>query len=325
MQQSLFTSATQPLLTVLSFGGGQDSSALLEKYFDDPEFRATYAPRDFLVVMADTGDEFPETYAHVEYVKRKCAEHGVEFHHVTPDMGFHTDSWQSLRVFYRSHGCIGSKAYPKTCTDNLKIKVIYRFLERWLSDRYGVQHGKKRGIREFALTHGKIQMMIGIARNEEKRCSRADEHQDAWYRESIEHVYPLIDLGMDRKACQDYLHSKGLRVVPSNCMGCPFMSIEELEYLRRFHPESLQDLVELEAAKLKKHSAKNAVPVLDKAGNPTLDRHGNIKTKNMNYGVFGTKYLPEIIKEAAERFVDWSDERVREYRYSHGHCVASKY
>ncbi|WP_137887679.1 hypothetical protein [Pseudomonas sp. 2FE] len=183
-----------PRLTVLSYGAGQDSTALLELYFNDPAFRAKYAPGDFMVVMSDTGDEYAETYEHVERTKLRCAAHGVEFHFLTADKGYHSESWSSLLHFFRSKGTIGSKAYPKTCTDRLKLRPIYRFLEHWLSERYGVQHGRKQGIREFAATYGKIQMMIGIATGEERRVADPARKGHRWYRESIDNIYCVIAL-----------------------------------------------------------------------------------------------------------------------------------
>ncbi|MFT6904198.1 MAG: hypothetical protein ACJAS1_000848 [Oleiphilaceae bacterium] len=312
-------------LTVLSFGAGQDSSVLLELYLDDENFRKIYAPKDFLVVMSDTGDEFDATYEHVKATQERCKKAGVEFVFITSDMGFHSDSWLSLRHFYKKHSAIGSKSYPKSCSDNLKITPIYRFLEHWLSERYGVQCHNKKGIREFAAKYGKIQMMIGIAKGEEKRMSHAADSPKRWYRDSIETIYPLVDLGMGRQECQDLLHSKDMHVIPSNCKACPFLSLEELEYLRRFHPESLDEWVGLEAAKLYKHRDKNSVIVTDKEGNVKLDKNGDPKTANKNYGVFGVKALPVKIEEAKEKFSDWSDARVAEYRYSHGHCVSTAY
>jgi len=312
-------------LTVLSYGAGQDSSCLLQKYLEDPAFREQYAPNDFLCVMSDTGDEFDQTYETVREMQAKCRDAGVEFVFLTADMGYHSDSWRSLRHFFRSKGTIGSKAYPKTCTDRLKLQPIYRFLEDWLGQRYGVRVGKKAGIREFAKRYGKIQMMLGIAYGEEKRVSDPAKNPNRWYRESIEPIYPLIDLKMDRAACQDFLHERGMYVIPSNCKACPFLSLEELEYLRRFYPDSLNEWVALEAAKLQKHADKSKVIVTDANGNPKLDRHGNVKVKNQNYGVFGTVPLPEKIREAEQKFKDWSDSQIQAYRYSHGHCVATAY
>jgi 3'-phosphoadenosine 5'-phosphosulfate sulfotransferase (PAPS reductase)/FAD synthetase len=88
------SSAATPELTVLSYGGGQDSTALLYLYaFNHPGFRPRYAPKRFLVLMADTGDEHPETYAHVEHTAAFCRERGVEFHHIALGMGYHPRLW----------------------------------------------------------------------------------------------------------------------------------------------------------------------------------------------------------------------------------------
>ncbi|MCG7952667.1 MAG: hypothetical protein N0E56_15825 [Candidatus Thiodiazotropha endolucinida] len=305
-------------LTVLSMGLGQDSTALLELYLADESFREKYAPRDFLVLNSDTGDEYPETYEHRRRLESRCNSAGVEFQVITPDMGFHSPSWKTLRHYYKEHQCIGSKAYPKTCTHRLKLDPIYSFLEHWVSQRYGVQCGRKQGLREFAATHGKINVLLGIAKGEEKRVADASKNPKRWFREAIQPVYPLIELGMDRKACQDYIGGQGQNVPPpSNCMCCPFLALEELEFQRRFYPEQLDDWMDLEAAKLEKHRDKESTVV-------TLPS-GKTKVVNKNYGVFGTKPLPIMIEEAKERFSDWSDRRIQEYRFSHGHCVASTY
>jgi hypothetical protein len=51
-------------------------------------------------------------------------------------------------------------------------------------------------------------MLIGIAKGEEGRCGEAMEK---WMRETVERVYPLIDLGLDRQGCQDYIASSTSR------------------------------------------------------------------------------------------------------------------
>lgn len=317
---------TKAKLSVLSFGAGTDSSAILEMLLENKDgFRDKYAPNDLLIIMSDTQDEFPETYKHVEHVTEQCASAGVEFVFITSDMGYHSDSWLGLRHFYRTKGTIGSKMFPKTCTSRLKLQPIYRFLEQYLAKNYGVTHGNKRGFYQFVSRYGKIDMMLGIAKGEERRVAKADKNPNKWYRENINPVYPLIDLGMDRAACQDYLQTKGLKILPSNCKACPFMSIEELEYLRRFENDSLTDLVELEAAKIARFTHLEAVEVTDKEGNTLFKRDGSPKTTNKNYGVWGTTLLPAKIEQAKEMFAEASDDYIREYRYSHGHCVANAY
>ncbi len=141
----------------------------------------------------------------------------------------------------------------------------------------------------------------------------------------IDPFNPLFARGMERQARMDLLESKCLHVMPYNCGCCPFLRREELEYWGRFEPEALADWVGMDAAKLEKYRDRESVIVTDKDGSPKRNRDGSIKPATKNYGVFGVKPLPVKIQEAAERFSEWSDARVREYRYSHGHCVATVY
>lgn len=291
-------------LTILSFGGGQDSTALLYKYAFDPEFRRRYAPKDFLVVMAATLDEHPETNSHVEAVKQFCVEQAIEFVHITPDMGYHGGKWQGYRQFLNATSTCGSKAFRKTCTDNLKIKPIYRFLENWIGASYGVEVGRKQGFYNFAERYGKVRMLIGIAKGEESRCGEALEK---WQRETVERVYPLIDLGMDRQACQDYIASCNKPVPPpSNCMLCPFMSEIELLWLFLNYTADFNAWVILEQNKIDR-----------------FRREGLPDDKNL--GVWGRKLLPQKLAEAQARYGHMSHAQINEYKMSHGHCVKSKY
>lgn len=290
-------------LIVLSFGAGQDSTTLLYKWIYDPGFRLSYPCNRFLVVMADTGDEHDQTYAHIQEVSSFCEEHRVEFVFITPDMGYHGSGWQSLIGFYRTFDTIGSKAFPKTCTDRLKIGPIYDFLERWLVVNYRVRFGRKKAFIQFAKLYGRIGMMVGIAAGEEQRL--ADMSQMPTYRQrSVDMLYPLVDLGWDRATCQEYIRSVGHTVpLPSNCKRCPFMSLIELLWLYRFYPADYHEWVELEANKI----AKN--------------RH----MRERNYGVWGKKLLPEMLEVAKKKHGHMTDAQLWDYKMSHGHCVMSKY
>lgn len=314
----LAVKAEGPELTVLCYGCGQDSTTLLYRYALDEEFRRKFAPNRFLVLMAETGDEHPATYEHLAFTKEFCKQHGIEFVHITPEMGYHSQNWQSLRGFYRAMGCCGSKAFPKTCTDRLKLQPIYKFLEDWLEGQYGVAAGKKKGYVDFARRHGRIRMIIGIAKGEESRMADPSQETQLWKRHAIEMSYPLVELGLDRAGCQAYMKEVDLPCPPpSNCILCPFLSEIELLYLYRFMHADYLDWVEIEAVKLAKNSHMNAVEVTDKKG--------RIKTVNKNYGVWGEKTLPQKMKEVLEKYGTMTDEQLRDYKMSHGHCVASKY
>lgn len=277
---------------------------MLYLYAYDPAFRAKYAPKKFLVVSADTGDEHPESDDYCDYVTEFCREQGIPFVHITPDLGFHSESWQSLRGFYNLKHTVGSKAFPKTCTDRLKIQVIYKYLEHWIGQNYGVPVGQKHGFYRFMAKHGRVRVMVGIAKGEEKRVADPAKDPQRWKRDCIETVYPLIDLGLDRAGCQQYIRSTGHPVPwPSNCILCPFMSEVELVWLYRFRRADFDDWVRIERNKL-------------------------IKNEHMgdrNLGVWGKKLLPEVLEGAIAKFGHMTDEELQEYKFSHGHCVASKY
>lgn len=315
MQPELFPTGEGRKLTILSYGGGQDSTAILYKLIHDPIFRLEYAPDDLIVVITDTFNEHKETYSYIKQVKEVCQEHGIPFfvlrHWATGD-------WKNgLIGFYEAKNTVGSKAFRKTCTMRLKINPIYNWLDQHLHEIYKTEvKGNKKAIRRFALDHGKIDVLIGIARGEEKRAGTNEESKDRWMREAINKRYPLIDIGYDRQDCQDYIRGLGYEVpIPSNCILCPFMSKQELLYLYRKMPEWYNKWVDLEENKIQKfmHNGDRT---------KTLKSNGEIGD---NLGVWGKKLLPEILQEAIDEFGHMTDEELHEYKMSHGHCVKSKY
>jgi hypothetical protein len=280
----------------------------LYKYIYDDEFATKYVGTDFVVVMADTGNEHWETNKHRMEIQQLCKEHNISFWFITGAMGFTSPVWsKGLVDFYESGNRIGSKAFPKTCTDKLKITPIYNWLEEYIFNTYTSVDvvGRKRAIKQFAEKHGKIDVIIGIAAGEETRASSNEESPSVWMRQAINKVYPLLDLEMDRQACQDYIKDVGHVVPPpSNCILCPFMSYQELLYMYREMPVWYNKWVELEANKIKANS------------------HVDPK-KNM--GVWGNKLLPEALKIAEEKHGHMTVAELKEYKMSHGHCVKSKY
>jgi hypothetical protein len=305
-------------LTVLSFGAGQDSTAILYRYLYDEAFRAEFAGRPFIVIGADTGDEHAHTYAHVGRVAALCAEREVEFHWVTPDQGFHSAAWQSLIHQYRRNQTVGLKAGRKSCTDNLKIKVIYRFLADWLARHYwpdlyayavansddgdaGCTHSEF--IRVFARRHGPVEMLLGISAEEAARIA-GDEGKPVWMRHSVVFRYPLVEWGWTREDCQRYIAGLGLDVpYPSNCRRCPYSTDLDVLWLARFDRPAFDEWVELEAAKLRKFA------------------HFDLK----NFGVFGRRSLLEVLSLAEEKYAGLSLGELNQLKHQRGHCVASKY
>lgn len=301
-------------LSVLSFGAGQDSTAILYRIALDPEFRSSLIGENrFIVVFSDTGCEHPETYTHLDFIKEFCRDHQIEFFHLTPGDEFHSPAWTSLEDQFSRNNSIAMKKM-KSCTDQLKIRPIYRFLDSfvhsWMKyDLKNSDYGKK-SLVKFSQENGKIQMIIGIAKGEEKRVEKAkmfDDKAPGWMKSSIEKMYPLIThLGLDRQGCQEYMRSTGLPVpAPSNCMMCPYISLQELLLLSRKNPEVMKRWIAYEEAKLQKDAEKTG--------------------ERLN-GVFGTKKtLVQKIQEAEEKFGSMSMKELEDYRFSHGHCISNPY
>jgi len=300
-------------LTILSYGGGQNSTTLLYKYVLDKEFRKKYAPDHFIVIMSDTGDEHPHTYKHVKFIQKLCAENAVSFVLLTNNYGYHPQSWQTLRFYYKTKSTIGSKCHNKICTDKLKLQPIYSYMEDWIEKEYGFKTKKKKGFIEFAQHYGKIRMLIGITKDEEKRINKSVRPK--WHEKSIKMVYPLIAMGMDRMDCQNYMSSTGLPVpYPSNCMLCPFISEIELLWLYRFHRDDYEEWETLERNKIKRCALKNDLT-------KTLTLKGKIVS---NMGVWGKRLLPQVLEETIKTHGHLSDEELNKYKFSHN-CVQSRY
>lgn len=291
---------------VLSFGAGQDSTYILYRIFNDQNFYDQYVGnKELLVVISDTGNEHHETYEHLAYVKRMCLDKKVKLIHLTPDMGHHNPGWQDLKFFYKRTSTVGSKAFPKTCTDKLKVQVIYKYLEQYIGEEYGLDTGRKKGFYEyFSLTGNKVDVMIGIGSDETNRIGKVD-HMPKWMQRNVERLYPMVDHGADRKEAQGYIKSLGHPVpIPSNCMICPFLSKQELLWLHHHEPNEFDEWVAIEQQKLDANAHKEK---------SNLTVWGNHKT------------LPVILAEAKKEYKHLSVDDLHEYKMSHGHCVNSKY
>lgn len=297
-----------PLLTVLSFGGGQDSTLILYRLLKDSNYRGCYAPGDLIVVMADTGNEHLHTYKHIEQCRNLCKEHNIPFFLLGDE--WRSDSWKGgLKGHYRRYNVIMSKAMrTKSCTDQLKIQPIYRFLSYYVNVTYlnGMfREQNKQSLKVFVERYGKISMLLGISAEEASRRIESKKHckNRGYMVTCVRKVYPLVEEGLTRGDCQNEIRKLELPLpFPSNCIWCPFMQKKELVWIHRNLPDELEELKDREAAKLTKFSFKEK-----------------------NYGVFGKKTIDEILEEAIRQYGHLTDEELNLFKLSHGHCVTSKY
>lgn len=297
-------------LCILSFGAGQDSSALLMKLMFDDAFRQRWAPGRLLACFADTGDEHEATYRHLESMQTLCGDHGVELHALQSGGEYYTEAWSDLISHYRRNNTVGSKAFRKSCSGNLKISPWYRWLEDFLAQQYGTVHGNKKGLYEYVSLSGeKIRVLIGLAAGEEKRISN-DDGAPAWMIRTITREYPLAtELGWDRADCQDYIRSMGYEPPrPSLCKHCPYKTELEVLLLSKEDPEAFEEWAEIEARKLAAFTRKYPE-----------------RGPERNHGVFGANTeLREIVARAEKKYGHLSYEQLHQIRMK-GHHVGSTY
>lgn len=290
------------MITVFSFGGGQQSVYMLMRFIKDPEFRKKHVRGQLIIVGSNTGEEHDHTTDAVEYCRQMCNLHGIFFEWVSPDQGFHGNTWQSLSAQYQRNSTIGSAAFKQTCTENLKINVVDRYVEHLLQ-YWGYDGRNKKAYRVYAQKHGKIRLILGFAKGEEHRIRHGNDKDPVWKKNTMERYYPLIEDGIDRQECIDYNEQHApIKIWPSNCMICFYQSDQEVLWLYRNRPDVFDRWVKMEAAKLQKN----------------IDHPKNL-------AVYGKITLLEKLEKAQRLYGHWSDDQLNEYKFSHGHCIKSTY
>lgn len=125
----------------------------------------------------------------------------------------------------------GSKGIlHRQCTGDFKIDPIQKEIRRLL--------GLKRGQRWP--THAVVEQWMGISRDEIERIKPSD-------RPAIVRRYPLVDLGMRRWDCEQWLQRHGYPIPSkSACTFCPYRSDAEWRRLREDDPTGWDDAVAID-------------------------------------------------------------------------------
>lgn len=319
----LFATSPDKPTVVLSFGAGQDSWTLLLRSCHDLDFRARFiGDANLVCVFADTGNEWPETYRSLDDARALCAEYGVTFAWLRGDSGYHSAGWANgIEGQMRDHSSIIMRT-TRSCTAGTKVAPIYMYLDAFLAERYGLVGGRKRGLRGYTERFGRLRVMIGYAKGEERRANKASGAEQLslpldgtpapqsalppWMRDCIERFYPLIDLGMDRAACQAYCATHNRTIWPSNCQMCPHATPEDVLLLSLEEPATFARWVAYEQAKIAKHDGRDK-----------------------NHGVFGATTLGEVRDDCFAKYRDFAPDDLlrvlRERRFTRGHCVSSSH
>jgi hypothetical protein len=235
-------------LITISYGGGVQSTAMV--------VLATQGRLGYDVdaaLFANVGDD-SEHPATLDYVRNVAipwaAERGLPVHELRktnrtgePSRGLWAhivdhDNPATLREPIPVRGMNGAPL-SRSCTLDWKVKVV----GKWL---------KHKG----ASADDPATVCIGISTDEITRVSnkRAMPYERP--------VYPLIDLGLDRSACQQVIKDAGLPVPPkSSCYFCPFHRPQMWAEMRRDEPELFWKAADLEATLIARRAALGKDPV----------------------------------------------------------------
>ena len=207
--------ATPPVC--LSYGMGVDSTALLLRWLAEPQTRPCDLA-DLLIVTAQTGDEWPITG---ELVSRQLLplmrEHGLRWAQVArggprqahgvkvlsdtrqPDT-VHLPGAYRLSQEMLTAGTVPQASGARKCSAKAKGWPLDQFIA--------------------AQTAGEPYLhVVGFEASETGRALRGAAHNT----DLRTGVYPLIDWGWDRAACEAYIERQlGVRWVKSACTYCPF-------------------------------------------------------------------------------------------------------
>jgi hypothetical protein len=209
------------MTTVLSFGGGVNSTAMLCGILEREA--ADIFPD--LILFSDTGGEKPETYRFIEamsqWVIRKMAVNtGITI--------------VREERFTLEQECLDKKTLPsivigmRSCSDKFKIRPQNRFVANWQPAIDAWANGER------------VIKLVGFDAGEPWR---AKDYSD----KKFEVRFPLIEWGWDREACIAAIERAGLPIPPkSSCFFCPEMRETEILDLKQNSPDLFARAVAME-------------------------------------------------------------------------------
>jgi hypothetical protein len=167
-----------------------------------------------IVVHSDTTHERESTYRFAEKWTGFLVANGIEVVTVKSKSADIGDMKNNIHLPAHTTWANGqpSGMLRRQCTGRWKIEPLREYLRSHLQE-----NGLKKG-------RGVVNMWLGISMDEALRMKDSDTQ---W----INHVYPLIDLGMSRADCMAWLTRNGFEIPEkSACVFCPYHS--KVEWLK---------------------------------------------------------------------------------------------
>jgi hypothetical protein len=179
-----------------------------------------------LLLLVDRGIDFEAVYADHHTDWPHVAEHVARMQQVHPITVLDTGDLYAECLRYE----IMPSRWQRWCTCQFKVEPMRAYYQR------------------------PCVVYLGISADEAHRAKASGDPD-------IEHVYPLVDEGIDRQGCIEIIKAHGLPVPgKSTCYLCPFQSGRDFVRLRQYHPELFERVKVMEQRFVQRRIAAGKEP-----------------------------------------------------------------
>lgn len=191
-------------------------------------------PMPDAAIFADVGWEPDEVYQYLEYLKPRLPFpiYVVSNGNIREDMlaASKGQTRSANPPFYtKAVSGKGEALLRRKCTEFYKIRPLVSKIRELLGFKKGERVKKARAI-----------SWIGISTDE---MTRMKESQIAWN----DHRWPLIEKGMSRQGCLDWMEQNGHPPPPrSACIGCPYHHNKVWREMKNNQPHYFEDAVDFD-------------------------------------------------------------------------------
>ena len=209
----------------VSLSGGKDSTAMLLLMLERG------MPID-MVIFADTCQEFPEIYTHLEKLdKHLYRERGLHITVLRHPKGFEWLMFEQKKVKLKNIEKRKERGVPLSGNGWPSMQV------RWCTGQLKT-HLIDNAVKKLKAAQA-VRQYIGIAADEAHRCKGK--------------IYPLVEWGISEEQALQICYDRGFDFGGlyeiyrrASCWCCPLQRLEELRKLRLYHPELWARLINLD-------------------------------------------------------------------------------
>lgn len=310
--------------TILSYGMGVESTAILLRWIEEPACRPCPL-ESIIVITAQTGDEYRDTQRDVErHILPLLRQHSIRYvqlaraGHLERDgitvlsdtrapHGLLIQGDYKLSDELRSAGTVPQYGGEHTCSLKFKAWVIEQWLKTNLSATETVRHAFGYNAEETSRVSKSERATLkriafGFNADEQKRIGKAALY-DTPSRQSF---YPLLEWGWNRHDCIEYLRSRlGIVWQKSACVQCPFNAMKADALARNMdHPDQVADAMLLEHLSLSLNPRgtlyrnQSLIEITDASGNAIATEQYRRRLDETEWGVYRVRRIYQAAKDA---------------------------